>query len=105
MARAAQDQSVHLMWCTPGWSALQGLLTNLCSNRPWIKKEIVTRACLLGYKVTCASVLDEAFAGFVMYMLVGENSSWRQTLWQEERREVGGLQTEVRMKPGLLLPK
>lgn len=54
-----------------GWFALQGLLINFCSNRPWIKKEIVMRACLLGYKVICSSVLDDAFAGFVVYMLMG----------------------------------
>lgn len=62
------------------------------------------RACLLGYKVICSSVLDEAFAGFVVYMLMGENSSWRPISWQEERGEVGGLQIEVRREPGLLLP-
>lgn len=88
-----------------GWFALQGPLINFCSNRPWIKKEIVMRACLLGYKVICSSVLDEAFAGFVVYMLMGENSSWRPISWQEERGEVGGLQMEVRREPGLLLPK
>lgn len=35
------------------------------------------RACLLGYKVIRSSVLDEAFAVFVVYMLMGENNSWR----------------------------
>lgn len=35
------------------------------------------RACLLGYKVMCSSVLDEAFAVFVVYTLMGENTSWR----------------------------
>lgn len=66
-------------WCgaPQGWSVLQGLLINFCSNRPWINKEIVMGACLLGYKVICSSVLDEAFAIFVVYMLMGENSSWR----------------------------
>lgn len=94
-------------WCgaPQGWSVLQRLLIIFCSKRPWVKKEIVMRACLLGYKVIYYSVLDEAFAGFVLYMLMGENSSWRPIWWQEERGEVSGLQIDMRMEPGPLLPK